>query len=368
MEPELAGSAQVSPSIPGLRSADLPGTLGRIGPKPEHFVVEEIPAYLPKGSGEHLYLWVEKVGLNTPDVERRIAKALGIHPREVGYAGMKDRNAVTRQWFSALSKHDGKGLDLGPGVTVLASARHENKLRTGHLRGNRFAITLVDVSAPKEAPRLAEALRERKLGNFFGAQRFGRGGQNLSQAISWLKSEETTEKGPKHRGRSHFDAKLDASVVQAEIFNRYLLSRLARPEPLLEGEVVRLEGSAKCFIVEDVGQELPRLVKGDIHLTGPMIGPKMVDARGLPAELEQQARESLGLGPAELEKLGRDAPGTRRDLFIPLDDFKATELSPSSLLLEFTLPAGGYATELVREFTRTLPGERAAPAPEESPS
>jgi len=352
--PTTSGDApKVFPRLTSFRTADHPGTLGQIGPEARHFVVEEIPAYSPVGQGEHLYLWIEKVGLNTPDVERRIARALGINPRDVGYAGLKDRNAITRQWFSALSKHTGEGLELGEGVLILECARHENKLRTGHLRGNRFIITLVDVPHPERAEGIAQRLIERRLGNFFGAQRFGRGGQNLSQSLGTLRA------GPRARGRrSHFDAKLGASVIQAELFNRYALLRLARPEPLFEGEVVRLEGSAKCFIVEDVAQELPRLERGDIHLTGPMVGPKMVAARGVPFELEQEVLRELELGVGELTTLAEDAPGTRRDLLVAPEGLRIESSGPDSLRLEFALPAGSYATELIREFTRSPTGDR----------
>jgi tRNA pseudouridine13 synthase len=360
---------ELMPAVPPLAYGEMPLVGGALGPDVSHFIVEEIPAYEACGRGEHLYLWVEKVGLNTADVERRIAKALGVHPRDVGYAGMKDRHAITRQWFSALSKHLGEGIDLGPGAQVLASSRHENKLRTGHLRGNRFRLTLVGVPphSLETAQKLAAAIQTQGIGNYFGAQRFGRQGRNLGQALSALaKPEDKPKKGHK----AHFSQKFDASVVQAEIFNRYVTLRRAESAKLLEGEVVRLEGSSRCFIVESPEQELPRLEAGDIQLTGPMIGPKMVHPRGVAAELENAAAEALGLSESMRAALYEDAPGTRRDLLMRPTDQSVESHSEGELTLTFSLPAGGYATQILREFCRDdfwLP-ERGAPARGASPS
>lgn len=338
------------PEDPPLQTADLPPTLGRIGPDPEDFIVEEVPAYAPAGKGEHLYLWIEKRGVTTPEIEKRLSRALGIHSREVGYAGMKDKNAVTRQWFSALTKASGEGLELGPGVQVLEAHRHENKLRTGHLRGNRFIITLHGVENPSAAEAIRARLVSQGLANYFGSQRFGFGGRNLGQALAQFGGESESKK----RGRAHhFDLKFHASVLQAELFNRYLTKRRALPEPLLVGEVVRLENSSRCFIVEDLDAELPRLTSGDIHPTGPMLGPKMLAPRGRPLELEEEITEAL-LGPGETIRaaLADNAPGTRRDLAAKLDTLTIEASAPDRLTLSFELPSGSYATQLIREFVR----------------
>ena len=342
---------ELVPAVPPLGFEAFPLVGGVLGPDVSHFVVEEIPAYEACGRGEHLYLWVEKVGLNTADVERRIAKALGVHPRDVGYAGMKDRHAITTQWFSALSKHSGEGIDLGTDARVLSTSRHENKLRTGHLRGNRFRITLVSVpdGGYERAMSLVQAIRTQGLGNYFGAQRFGRQGRNLGQALSALASPHL---GGKKGHRAHFSQKFDASVVQAEIFNRYVTLRQAQPDKLIAGEVVRLEGSSRCFVVESPEQEMPRLEAGDIQLTGPMIGPKMVQPRGAAAELEALAADALGLSEAMRATLSDDAPGTRRDLLVRPADISVEPGGPGELTLSFSLPAGGYATQILREFCR----------------
>lgn len=342
------GVAPVAPFVPPRFLAGDPCG-GRIGSAPSDFRVEEIPAYPLSGEGEHLFLWVEKTGLNTPEVAQRIARAAGLRERDVGYAGMKDRNAVTRQWFSICCKDENAAAwDLGDDARVLEASRHKNKLRTGHLTGNRFRITVVDVpSGSEERVREIEAeLRLRGLPNYFGAQRFGRGGRNLSEALAWLNG------GDRRGKRARFANKLLPSVLQAEVFNRYAAARLADPAALIEGEVVRLEGSASGFVVEDVAAELPRLEAGQIHRTGPLPGPKARAAEAAALALEERILEEVGLTEEFRATLGKHAPGTRRDLLVRPEHLEA-DLSLGSLVLEFSLPAGAYATQVVREFCGT---------------
>jgi tRNA pseudouridine13 synthase len=238
---------------------------------------------------------------------------------------------------------------LGQGIEILEATRHENKLRTGHLLGNRFTITLLGVSedAAARAAAVAERLRAEGLPNYFGAQRFGHGGRNVADALGWL------ARGA--RGRNRFEQKLFPSVVQSEIFNRYLTARLALGKTeLILGEVVRLEGAGAMFRVDDLAKEQPRFAARDLHLTGPMIGPKMRPAAAEALALEQRLESELGLDEALLGTLGRQAPGARRDLFAPLTDLAIEPLSDRSepaLRLSFTLPAGGYATEVIRQLT-----------------
>jgi tRNA pseudouridine13 synthase len=335
---------------PPVAEPELPPVGGRVGAEPEDFLVDEVPAYPASGKGEHQYLLVRKRLLTTPDLVRRVARASGVNERDIGYAGLKDKYAVTTQWLSLSSKTAvTPELDLGPGVEVMQVTRHDNKLRTGHLLGNRFTITLVGVHADAlaRANAIAERLRDEGLPNYFGAQRFGHGGRNLTDAISWL------ERGG--RGRNRFEQKLFPSVVQSELFNRYLSARLALGKTqLLEGEVVRLEGAGAMFRVDDVATEQPRFAARDLHLTGPMLGPKMRPAAGPALALEQSITAELGLTEALLGTLGRQAPGARRDLFAPLKDLSIEAISDRAepaLRLAFTLPAGGYATEVLRQLT-----------------
>lgn len=356
---------------PPVAYPGLPPVGGKVGPDPEDFVVDEVPAYAASGKGEHQYVHVEKRLLTTPELTRRLAKACGVNERDIGYAGLKDKYAVTTQWLSLATKTAiSTELSLGEGAKILTVTRHDNKLRTGHLLGNRFSITLQGTheDALTLAEPIAASLRSLGLPNYFGAQRFGHAGRNLADALAWL------ARGG--RGRNRFEQKLFPSVVQSELFNRYLSARLALGrEQLLLGEVVRLEGAGAMFRVENLEQEQPRFEARDLHLTGPMLGPKMRPAAADGLALEQRITAELGLDEAMLGALGREAPGTRRDLFAPLPDLTVEAVSGRAgpaLRLSFTLPAGGYATEVLRQLTHepflTASGHAKPPAGQESES
>jgi tRNA pseudouridine13 synthase len=356
---------------PPVAFPDLPPVGGRVGAEPEDFLVDEVPAYAASGKGEHQYVQVQKRLLTTPELARRLGKACGVNERDVGYAGLKDKYAVTTQWLSLATKTViSPELALGEGVKILAVTRHDNKLRTGHLLGNRFTITLLGVheNGLERAEQIAAGLRAEGLPNYFGAQRFGHAGRNLPDALAWL--------GRGGRGRNRFEQKLFPSVVQSELFNRYLSARLALGiTQLINGEVVRLEGAGAMFRVDEVEKEQPRFAARDLHLTGPMIGPKMRPAAADALALEQRLTSELGLDEAMLGALGREAPGTRRDLFAPLPDLRleaVTDRAQPALRLSFTLPAGGYATEVLRQLTHepflTASGHAKAPAGQEAES
>jgi tRNA pseudouridine13 synthase len=336
------------PFVPPIETEDLPAVGGRIGDEPEHFLVEEIPAYEPSGEGEHAYFWVEKRLQNTRDVAGYLARAAGVPIREVGYAGLKDRRAVTRQWFSLPVRS--RPLDewqLPDGVKVLTASRHKNKLRTGHLIGNRFSLGFVDVpeGGKERAERILERIGRGGVGNYFGPQRFGRGGQNLPAALAWLRDGAWPPRGT--------DPKLLSSVLQSEHFNRYAAQRLAQRSRLLLGDVVRLAGSGAHFVVEDAEVEQPRLDAGDIVLTGPMIGPRGLQAKGAARELELEIARQLELTSELLERLGEHAPGTRRDLILVPSEVTLTEPAPGRLDFSFRLPSGAYATQIARELSRS---------------
>lgn len=359
-----------SPFAPAVHTQDLPGTGGTIGPEPEDFVVDEVPLYAFSGSGEHLYVRIAKRAMTTRDAVLAVARAAGVRESEMGTAGMKDKHAVTTQWMS-LPARAAKPLEawtLPEGLSVLSATRHGNKLRTGHLAGNRFQIRLVgvDAGALSHAEQIAERLRARGLPNYFGAQRFGRGGNNLARALSWVDGEARGERG-KLPG---FERKLFASVLQSEAFNRYAATRVGLGlENAIEGEVVRLEGTGSLFAVEDPERERARWQSNDIHPTGPIIGPKMRSAHGRALALEEAAVAASGIDAAARMALGRFADGTRRDLLLRPTDITVSaggdgadgsdaaggssgDGPETSLLITFSLPSGGYATEVIREFSR----------------
>lgn len=337
------------PTPPPLAHNELPGTGGAIGASPEDFLVSEIPAYEFEGEGPHLYLRVRKRGLNTRQVAGAIATAFSVRERDVGFAGMKDRNAITEQWFSlpqnGASVPEAEAIELGEDMTVLATTRHRNKLRTGHLKGNRFTLTLVGADDVGNAAEIADRVASRGIYNGFGTQRFGRELSNLDEAIEWATSGRRT---------SRFKARLLPSVLQSHVFNEYLRRR-SEEHPagtVLVGDVLRLDGSNSVFVSEDASEDQPRLDSGDVHTTGPMFGPKCRAASGVPAELEASSVDTLQLDESALHRVGKGAVGTRRDIMLVPEEVAVEPLGEDRFQLSFVLPAGGYATLVAREFTR----------------
>jgi tRNA pseudouridine13 synthase len=335
---------------PGPLTLDLPGTGGSVGPEPEDFVVDEIPLFEPEGSGEHCYVLLRKRRWTTPDAIRALARAAGVQERDVGSAGLKDKHAVTTQWLSLPgAAAPVESWRLPNGLELVQVTRSARKLRTGQQRGNRFRIRLTGVSADAlaRAQAIAARIAERGLPNYFGAQRFGHGGKNLEHALEWLRS------GARAAGpRARFLRKMYPSVIQAEVYNRYVSARLERDTSrLLDGEVVRLDGTNSLFVVDDPAREQPRLAARDIHPTGPMIGPKSKQAERAALELELAVAAGVGLETEARELLARLAPGTRRDVLVWPEALEIAAQG-ADLTLAFALPSGSYATQLIREFTR----------------
>ncbi|MET0792817.1 MAG: tRNA pseudouridine(13) synthase TruD [Polyangiaceae bacterium] len=349
--PDAPAPSELAPHEPPLMHPEVPAIEAAIGPQVEDFVVDEIPLYPQSGAGEHVYVRIEKRGYTTPAMVRAVTRAAGVDERDVGYAGLKDKHAVTRQWLSLPNKARPPGeWQLPEGIRVVEHTRHSNKLRTGHLLGNRFCITLVtdDAGALEKATPLAELLKTSGVYNYFGGQRFGRSGDGLRQALTWLRE------GAKLHGMPRFLTKLYPSVIQAEVFNRYFTARRAiGMHRLIAGEVVRLDQAGAMFAVEDVERESPRLSSGDIHLTGPIFGPKARPTSAEAAALELSIIEQLGLSAEAREKLARLAPGTRRDLIAPITDLRVCWAAVGRLEVAFSLPSGSYATEVIRQFTRS---------------
>jgi tRNA pseudouridine13 synthase len=365
--PRSQGPA-LEPHVPPFEHTDLPAVGGRVGPEPADFVVDEVPLYAASGSGDHWYVRLGKERATTFELVSAVASAAGVHERDIGYAGMKDKHAITTQWLSvpAAARTAPEAWALPPAFRVLEVTRHNNKLRTGHLAANRFRIRLVGVEpdALERGAALARRVAQQGVGNYFGRQRFGVGRRNLDVALDALRRGRFDRLYPNKR-------KLLSSVVQSEIFNRYLTRRLELGrDRLIAGEVVRLEGSKSMFVVLDVAEEQPRLARGDLHLTGPMPGPKMLPSQAGAHELEQSMLDEIALGEAELAALGRWAPGTRRDLLLQPAELQCTSGGEGSVVFEFVLPAGSFATVLIDAFTRSTAGDarEEAPEPEAQPS
>lgn len=342
---------------PPLLTADLAGIAGRIKLHPEDFEVEEVPAYTPTGEGEHLYLWVEKRSMGTDYFHRQIARRLGIGNEDVGTAGLKDRHAVTRQWVSvpagcepALGQLDGDG------IRVLSVSRHTNKLKTGHLRGNRFRILVrqVDPAAGERLPPLLDRLRHQGLPNFYGPQRFGRDGETLTIGLELLHG------GGRRVG--HFLRRFALSAVQSAVFNHHLATRMADGllHRVLAGDVMAKWPFGGMFVAEDFEREQARMDAREIVPTGPIFGRKMFAPAGEQAAREQASLAEAGLKVEAFHGFGKLLSGTRRYTLVHIDDLTAA-VEPDGVRLAFTLPAGSYATVLLRELTHsdTLEGEEA---------
>jgi tRNA pseudouridine13 synthase len=344
---------------PPLLTADLPGIGGRIKVSPEDFEVEEIPAYEPSGQGDYLFLWVEKRDLGAEYFARQVARRLGLAPGDVGTAGLKDRRAITRQMVSvpAAAAERLAALD-GDGIRVLGVSRHGNKLKPGHLRGNRFRILVrdPDPAALGGLEALLHRLRGEGLPNFYGPQRFGRDGGTVRLGLALLRKEPppADASGRRPNLRSPFLRKLALSAVQSALFNHYLARRLADGllRRVLPGDVMAKWPVGGLFVAEDVAREQGRFDARETVTAGPIFGRKTFAAAG-----EAAAREEAVLGEAGLERpafhgFGKLMQGTRRHNLFYLDGLSAAA-EPEGVRLTFTLPAGSYATVLLREVMKS---------------
>jgi tRNA pseudouridine13 synthase len=339
-------------------TADLPGTGGVLRASPEDFRVEEIPAYLPAGKGDHVYVLIEKRDLGTPEAIRRIAQALGIRDGDIGSAGLKDRNAVTRQQLSLpppVTPEQAMALAL-PNLAVLSAARHGNKLKTGHLRGNRFVLTIRGLRCPApEAADRARAIMDRLASppgspNWYGEQRFGARGDNAARGRALVKGEKISP--PPRDGR---EKRFLVSAYQSELFNSYLEQRMkdgvyAR---VITGDILKKIATGGVFPTTDVATDQARLDAGELAPTGPMFGSEM---RAPEDGTDAAAREAAilaaeGVGPEDFARFSRIAEGTRRPLAIPVTgvDVRAVD---DTLTLSFELPAGAYATVIAGEVIK----------------
>lgn len=328
-------------------TADLPAAGGTLKRTPDDFVVEEVPAYEPCGDGEHLFLWIEKRGWSTPQAGKQLARALGVPEEDVSWAGLKDRDAVTRQYLCLPARRAGDpaAITLPKGIAVLRWGRHRNKLKNGHLRGNRFVLVLRDVAQPDVA--LEAMARVARLGapNYFGEQRFGVQKDNAARGKAILQA------GGRHRDR--FERKLLLSAFQSELFNRVLAQRLADGlfSTVLAGDVLKKLESGGEFVCSEPQVDQPRSDAFEVGATGPLFGPAMRAAEGAVAEREAKVLADEQIEPALFERGGGETQGARRLLRMPVRD-ASWERAGADLTVRFTLPAGSYATVVMRELSK----------------
>lgn len=316
-------------------------------------MVEEVPAYSFSGEGDHLMLRVEKRGIATMDVAAALAAGLGLRQREVGYAGLKDARAVARQWFSVPRSVEGRLETLRlERARILESIPHRNKLKLGHVRGNRFTILLrgADPEAVDDARALLADMARRGVPNYFGEQRFGKRGANLEKGLRILRGDpaRAARRMPKRL------LGLLVSAVQSEAFNRVLAARLESIDLVHEGDVAWLHRNGACFLVEDAAAEGRRCEAFEISPSGPLPGPETMPARGAQGELEARVLDELGLDEETLARMPRSHRGGRRPLRVPLAD-PEVRARPDGLEVTFELPRGAYATSVLRELLAETP-------------
>ncbi len=326
-----------------------PPLQARLRRQPEDFRVEEILGYDADGQGEHTLLWVEKRGANTDWVARELARFAGVPQVAVGYAGMKDRHAVTRQTFSVqLAGKPDPDWSLFPHaeVKVLAATRHSRKLKRGALRGNRFVLVLREVKGDRvRADEVLQEIRRRGVPNYFGEQRFGREGGNVAQARAMFAGRRV-ERDTRSMLLSAARAPRCTSVLAARV------ERGAWDAPLA-GEIWSLAGSRSWFGPEPFGEALSeRLARGDIHPSGPLWGQGEPPGDGEAGALERTVAATMpdlveGLVAARMDQ-------ERRPLRLMPRELGWRWLDDDALELSFELPAGAYATVVVRELAQTL--------------
>ena len=394
---------------------DVAGVGGVIRQRPQDFFVQEIPAYEPSGEGEHSLCEIEKVGLSTFDAVDRIARTLDVNPREIGFAGMKDAQAVTRQHLTVPRVEDAKLLAIQTAqLKVLSSARHGNKLRLGHLKGNRFAIKIREVEATdvvKVKPAL-ERLEREGMPNYFGEQRFGRRGDNDQLGAALLRDDpmavlrlvlgaplKDVDPSGAFEARRFFEGgdlqaamkkwprssgmerrilarfmntsspgkalqlieprlrRLWLSALQSRVFNDVVAERIDGLGKLLVGDLAYLHDRGACFTVEDVAKEQPRADAFEVSATGPMLGYRMSLPAGEALALEQTVYDRFKLTREDFKRPNRDqAKGDRRPIRVRPADTQivgGVDDHGAHITVAFTLPAGSFATVLLREVMKS---------------
>lgn len=312
-----------------------PSLSGVLRSQPADFVVEEQLGFAPDGEGPHFMLWVEKTGANTEWVARQLARAVKCRPMDVGFCGMKDRHAVTRQWFSVpapAAAVDWQVPDI-EGVRVLETHAHRRKLRRGAHRANRFSLTLRDVTGDDDLDERVRQARQQGVPNYFGPQRFGRDGDNVVRAVDGA------------RGGVYL------SAARSFLFNAVLAARVGRGDwnQLLPGEAVQLDGSGSFFIAEAMDDVLlRRLAEFDIHPSGPLWGKGELPSRQDAAALENDVADAMPELVALLANAGMRQE--RRALRLPVPTLEVTRREGNLCVLAFELPPGAFATSVLREI------------------
>lgn len=341
-----------------LNFSELPYAFGRpqstaqLKQQLTDFQVEELLSFSLSGEGEHLWVWLEKHGENTDWAAQQLAKWANIRIRDVGYAGHKDRHGVTRQWFSLrLPGQENPDVTSFESETlrIVKHQRHQRKLQTGGLQGNRFVITLRDFNGERaKVEQRLQLVAEQGVPNYFGEQRFGRNGHNLVMAQRLFDGELTRLK-PAKRG-------LIISAARSFLFNQILAERIKASSwnQAWSGDVFQLEGSDKWFVDDGSADLADRVTTLDIHPTGALVGAGDSAALKQTLELEQSVLANHQAWCLALTELGLKQD--RRALRVFPKNLMWDWLDSQTLQLSFELRAGSYATMVLREILQATEG------------
>lgn len=399
-------------------TADVPGLGGRIKAHPSDFQVEEVPLYPASGEGTHTYFCVEKTGLSTMRAVREIARALGVAPRDIGYAGLKDADAVTRQFFSVEHVPPERLQALHtPRIRIVWTGRHTNKLKLGHLKGNRFVLRVREAEPGRlaDARAVLERLARYGVPNYFGEQRFGMRGDTweLGRAIVagdlvemihiMLGRPCEKDYGDVRKARQLFDqgryeeaakawpyafrderraaqemartrgmhrrafAVIDRGTrqfylcaFQSYLFNQVVAERIGSLNRLREGDLAWRHANGAVFRVDDPAVEQPRADAFEISPSGPLFGYRMSEPDGETAAAERRVLEAAGLTHESWRNERIRVKGARRPLrFQPAewDVSEGTDERGPYYEFRFFLESGCYATMVLREVCKTRLGE-----------
>lgn len=329
---------------------------GALRTLPEDFQVTEILGFAPSGSGEHLWVRLRKTGWNTQDVALVLAKSARLPLRSVGFSGLKDRQAITEQWFSLHlpGKPDPALENLPSGIEILERVRHGRKLNRGTHRANRFEIRVRELAGDDSALE-STLLRIQVEGvpNFFGEQRFGIDDNNVKRGLAWLSGE--GEAPRKTQTRSFW-----LSAVRSYLFNLVLQQRVqdATWNRVISGDILQPDGKRGLFYADEDEQSAARVAAGEVHPTAPLPGKSPMALSGEAAVLEQRILQPYQGVIAGLEREAVDA--MRRATRLPVQDF-SWQRQQDQLVLNMTLPSGAFATAVLGNFLQW----RFAPLPNE---
>jgi tRNA pseudouridine13 synthase len=405
---------------------DLPGTGGRLRVVPEDFRVDEIPLYLPGGEGEHLYMKVWKRGIATFEAARRLAAGLDVPERHVSYAGLKDARAVTTQWMSVpASAADRLEGFVDRRMKILEHSLHSNKLKLGHLRGNRFRIVVRDTEPEPaaRAARILDVIVRRGVPNYFGEQRFGvrlnghlcgealvrRDYEGFCRQLVGSESELEGDERLRLARRLYDEGRLEeayeampvrqraekkclhallrfkdferacnavpkrmrqmfASAFQSEMFNRIAEGRIHALDSIEAGDLAYLHRNGAVFRVEDLEQEQRRCRAFEISASAPLFGTHSLLAEGRPGEIERSVLAATGLTEVDFGVGGGiRLKGHRRPLRVPAREVALERIDERSFAVTFALPAGSFATSTMREILKAEPGEDPGDRPRHMP-